>query len=83
MTRPLVGAYYYLWNPENLSGGTLRAHLDPPQQPPASLVDSSNPHAAGDITNGAGVPGSTSSPSTGGRTTLATPDATTSRPTRR
>ena len=33
--RPLVGAYYYLWNPENLSSGTLR-DLVPPQQPPAS-----------------------------------------------
>ncbi len=44
--RPLVGAYYYLWNPENLSSGTLRAHLVPPQQPPASQVDSSNPRIA-------------------------------------
>ncbi len=52
MTRPLVGAYYYLWNPENLSGGTLRSHLDPPQQPAASLVNSSSPRtAARDITN--------------------------------
>jgi glycoprotein endo-alpha-1,2-mannosidase len=46
VVRPLVGAYYYLWNPENLSSGTLRAHLVPPQQPPASQVDSSNPHTA-------------------------------------
>ena len=44
--RPLVGAYYYLWNPENLSSGTLRAHLVPPQQPAASQVDSSNPRTA-------------------------------------
>ena len=22
--HPLVGAYYYLWNPENFAGGTLR-----------------------------------------------------------
>ena len=52
MTRPLVGAYYYLWNPENFSGGTLRGHLDPPQQPPASLVNSSSPRtAARDITD--------------------------------
>ena len=26
-----VGAYYYLWNPENLSQGYLRGHLQPPQ----------------------------------------------------
>ena len=44
--HPLVGAYYYLWNPENLSTGTLRAHLVPPQAPPPSLVDSSNPSTA-------------------------------------
>ena len=50
--RPLVGAYYYLWNPENFAGGTLRAHLVPPQQPAASQVDSSSPRtAARDITN--------------------------------
>jgi glycoprotein endo-alpha-1,2-mannosidase len=46
VVRPLVGAYYYLWNPENLSSGTLRGHLVPPQQPPASQVDSSNPRTA-------------------------------------
>ena len=40
--HPLVGAYYYLWNPENFSGGTLRAHLTPPQLPAASLVNSQN-----------------------------------------
>ena len=44
--RPLVGAYYYLWNPENLSTGTLRSHLVPPQQPAAAQVDSSNPRIA-------------------------------------
>ena len=50
--RPLVGAYYYLWNPENLAGGTLRAHLVPPQQPAGSLVNSQSPRtAARDITN--------------------------------
>ena len=27
--HPLVGAYYYLWNPENFSGGTLRGAPDP------------------------------------------------------
>lgn len=52
LTHPLVGAYYYLWNPENMTTGTLRAHLDPPQPPPASLVNSQNPKtAARDITN--------------------------------
>ena len=25
---------HYLWNPENLATGTLRAHLDPPRHPP-------------------------------------------------
>jgi hypothetical protein len=50
--HPLVGAYYYLWNPENMTTGTLRSHLVPPQQPPASLVDSQSPGtAARDITN--------------------------------
>jgi glycoprotein endo-alpha-1,2-mannosidase len=46
LPHPLVGAYYYLWNPENMATGTLRAHLDPPQQPPAGLVDSQNPKTA-------------------------------------
>ena len=29
--RPLVGAFYHLWNPENLAQGYLRARLQPPQ----------------------------------------------------
>ena len=41
--HPLVGAYYYLWNPENFAGGTLRAHLDPPQVPASSLVELPEP----------------------------------------
>jgi glycoprotein endo-alpha-1,2-mannosidase len=50
--HPLVGAYYYLWNPENFAGGTLRAHLVPPQLPAGSLVNSQSPRtAARDITN--------------------------------
>jgi glycoprotein endo-alpha-1,2-mannosidase len=50
--HPLVGAYYYLWNPENFSGGTLRAHLVPPQFPSSSQVNSQSPQtAARDITN--------------------------------
>ncbi len=49
---PLVGAYYYLWNPENFSGGTLRAHLVPPQFRSDSLFDSQSPKtAARDIAN--------------------------------
>ena len=50
--HPLVGAYYYLWNPENFAGGTLRSHLVPPQLPADSLVNSQSPHtAARDIAN--------------------------------
>jgi glycoprotein endo-alpha-1,2-mannosidase len=50
--EPLVGAYYYLWNPGNFAGGTLRAHLVPPQLPASSLVNSDSPRtAARDITN--------------------------------
>ena len=50
--HPLVGAYYYLWNPENFPGGTLRAHLEPPQLPASSLVNSRSPQtAARDISN--------------------------------
>ena len=50
--HPLVGAYYYLWNPENFAGGTLRAHLEPPQLPavrPRELLSPGT--AARDITN--------------------------------
>ncbi len=47
-----MGAYYYLWNPENFAGGSLRAHLVPPQVPADSLVNSQSPQtAARDITN--------------------------------
>jgi glycoprotein endo-alpha-1,2-mannosidase len=50
--HPLVGAYYYLWNPQNFAGGTLRARLDPPQLPTSSQVNSQSPQtAARDITN--------------------------------
>src|ERR1700733_4279056 len=41
--HPLVGAYYYLWNPENFAGGTLRAHLVPPQLPAPPLVNPQDP----------------------------------------
>ncbi len=53
LTRPLVGAYYYLWNPDNLvDGTTTRSHLVPPQVPPAALVNSQSPQtAARDIAN--------------------------------
>ena len=50
--RPTVGAFYYLWNPQNLTTGTLRAHLVPPQVPPAAEVASDTRAAvARDITN--------------------------------
>ena len=50
--HPLIGAYYYLWNPENIASGSLRAHLVPPQVPADSLVNSQSPQtAARDITN--------------------------------
>jgi hypothetical protein len=53
LSRPLVGAYYYLWNPDNLVDGiVLRSHLVPPQVPPADLVNSDSPRtAARDIAN--------------------------------
>jgi hypothetical protein len=38
--RPLVGAHYYHWYPGNWSAGTLRAQLDPPQQPRLGAYDS-------------------------------------------
>jgi hypothetical protein len=47
LTRPLVGAYYYLWNPENLiAGGSLRSQLVPPQRPPFGLIDSNKTQTA-------------------------------------
>ena len=50
--HPLVGAYYYLWNPQNMATGAVRAHLVPPQTPPSPLVSSASPKtAARDIAN--------------------------------
>ncbi len=50
--HPLVGAYYYLWNPQNMTTGTMREHLVPPQAPPASSVSSASSRtAARDIAN--------------------------------
>jgi hypothetical protein len=47
LTRPLVGAYYYMWNPENLiAGGSLRQQLVPPQEPPSGLIDSNQTSTA-------------------------------------
>jgi hypothetical protein len=47
LTRPLVGAYYYMWNPENLiAGGSLRSQLVPPQRPPFTLIDSNKTQTA-------------------------------------
>jgi glycoprotein endo-alpha-1,2-mannosidase len=53
LSRPLVGAYYYLWNPDNIvDATTLRGHTIPSQVPPAALVNSASPQtAARDITN--------------------------------
>ena len=52
LTRPLVGAFYYLWNPQNIATGALRSHLVPSQTPPSSLVNSSSPRTADrDIAN--------------------------------
>jgi hypothetical protein len=44
--RPLVGAHYYHWYPGNWGPGTLRAQLDPPQQPELGLYDSNDPAVA-------------------------------------
>ena len=47
LTRPLVGAYYYMWNPENLiAGGSLRQQLVPSQEPPFALIDSNRTSTA-------------------------------------
>src|SRR3546814_16573199 len=43
---PLVGAHYYHWYPSNWGHGTLRAQLDPPQQPELGLYDSTDPAVA-------------------------------------
>ena len=40
--RPLVGAHYYHWYPGNWSAGTLRAQLDPPQEPVLGQYDSTD-----------------------------------------
>ncbi|MGH9047654.1 MAG: hypothetical protein ACRDVW_10130, partial [Acidimicrobiales bacterium] len=45
-TKLLVGAYYYQWFPQNLSQGTLRADLIPPQGPTPTTDVSSNPRTA-------------------------------------
>jgi glycoprotein endo-alpha-1,2-mannosidase len=57
-SKLLVGSYYYLWFPQNLQEGTLRAHLIPPQGPdPATDVSADPATAAAAITqaNQAGV----------------------------
>jgi hypothetical protein len=47
LTHPLVGAYYYMWNPENLiAGGSLRQQLVPSQRPPFGLIDSNRTSTA-------------------------------------
>ena len=57
-SKLLVGSYYYLWFPQNLAQGTLRANLIPPQGPnPATDVSADPATAATAITqaNQAGV----------------------------
>ncbi len=44
--RYLVGAYYYLWYPQNFSQGWLRAKLRPPQRPVLGLYSSRDPKVA-------------------------------------
>jgi glycoprotein endo-alpha-1,2-mannosidase len=44
--RTLVGAHYYHWYPGNWAQGTLRAQLDPPQQPELGHYDSAEPAVA-------------------------------------
>jgi hypothetical protein len=45
-TRPLVGAHYYHWYPGNWDVGTLRAQLDPPQEPALGRYDLTDPAVA-------------------------------------
>ncbi|MGA8369753.1 MAG: glycoside hydrolase family 99-like domain-containing protein [Acidimicrobiales bacterium] len=45
-TQLLVGSFYYLWFPQNLEEGTLRAHLVPPQGPNPATDVSANPATA-------------------------------------
>jgi hypothetical protein len=51
--RALVGAYYYLWNPENLDQGTLREALVPPQPDARTQSSSSDGGVAQDIADAA------------------------------
>lgn len=44
--RPLVGAHYYHWYPGNWGAGTLRAQLDPPQEPELGHYNSTDPTVA-------------------------------------
>ena len=47
--RTLVGAYYYLWNPANLTQGWLRGALDPPQPDARDQASTPDGGAAVDI----------------------------------
>jgi glycoprotein endo-alpha-1,2-mannosidase len=44
--RYLVGAYYYLWYPQNFKQGYLREKLVPPQEPVLGRYDSGDPKVA-------------------------------------
>jgi glycoprotein endo-alpha-1,2-mannosidase len=47
--RTLLGAYYYLWNPENLAQGWLRNRLVPPQRDMQTQAEQPDGGAAEDI----------------------------------
>ncbi|HVF33665.1 MAG TPA: glycoside hydrolase family 99-like domain-containing protein [Acidimicrobiales bacterium] len=47
--RTLLGAYYYLWNPENLAQGWLRNRLAPPQRDMQTQAEAPDGGAADDI----------------------------------
>ena len=51
--RTLVGAYYYLWNPENFAQGWLRNRLVPPQHDMQAQVETPDRGVAEDIAQAA------------------------------
>lgn len=53
--RPLLGAFYHLWNPENLTQGYLRGRLKPPQTAPADDAARGQAAVENDIAQAAGA----------------------------
>jgi hypothetical protein len=51
--RALVGAYYYLWNPQNLAQGWLRNRLRPPQRDMQTQAETPDHGAAEDVAQAA------------------------------